>query len=117
MSKLIVWDQFARDLAAAHGEEFVRDFCKTITDELRAETEIAYAKQREIATATARLDECYLDGLGECHMRVSEEVFWNWVQREGREIWNQKDFIKAFKRDNPDVRVLTKSRKVMIRRP
>ena len=31
------WERFASDMAAVHGEEFVRDFCKSITDELRAE--------------------------------------------------------------------------------
>lgn len=50
-------------------------------------------------------------------MRVDADVFFNWVQREGREIWNDPDFIRAFKRDNPDVRVLTKSRKTSVVRP
>jgi len=117
MSKVLEWDQFARDLAAAHGEGFVRDFCKSITDEVEAERELAFSKQRKIAAATARLDQCYLDGLGECHMRVDQEVFWHWVHRYGREIWADKDFIKKFKRDNPEVRVLARPRKVTIRRP
>jgi|SRR5215469_14640761 len=117
MSKVLEWDQFARDLAAAHGEGFVRDFCKSITDEVEAERELAFSKQRKIAAATARLDQCYLDGLGECHMRVDQEVFWHWVRRYGREIWNDKSFLKEFKRDNPEVRVLARPRKVTIRRP
>jgi hypothetical protein len=111
------WEQFACDLAQAHGEEFVRDFCRTLTDELRAEEEMVFAKQRKIAAATARLDECYLDGLGECHMRVDARVFWHWVRTKGKDVWNDKDFIKAFKRDNADVRVLAKPRKVIVRRP
>jgi hypothetical protein len=111
------WEQFACDLAQAHGEEFVRDFVRTLTDEVRAEEEITFAQQRKIAAATARLDECYLDGLGECHMRVDPEVFWHWVRRQGRQIWNDPDFIKAFKRDNPEVRVLAKPRKTIVVRP
>jgi hypothetical protein len=111
------WERFAADMAAVHGEEFVRDFCKSITDEIEAEREVTYAQQRKIAAATARLDEAYLDGLGECHMRVDPEVFWNWVHTHGREIWNDPDFIHCFKRDNPDVRVLSKPRKTTVVRP
>lgn len=104
-------------MAAVHGSDFVRDFAKSITDEIKAEEEVVYAQQRKIAAASSRLDECYLDGLGECHMRVDPTVFWHWVRRYGREIWNDKDFIRKFKRDNPDVRVLTRSRKTTVVRP
>lgn len=117
MSEVLVWDQFARQLAEAYGEGFVRDFCKSITDELSAKAELAHASQRKVAEATARLDQRYMDGLGECHMRVDAEVFWNWVHREGKDVWNDKGFIKRFKADNPDVRVLTKPPKLTIRRP
>ena len=111
------WEDFARDLVAVHGEEFLRGFVKSITDEVEAERELAHGRQQRIAAATARLDQSYMDGLGECHMRVDQEVFWNWVHREGREIWNDKSFIKAFKRDNPEVRVLAKPKKTMVVRP
>lgn len=117
MSEVLVWDQFARQLAQAYGEGFVRDFCKSITDELSAKAELAYASQRKVAAATAHLDNISMEGLGECHMRVDTEVYWNWVLREGRGIWNDKAFIKRFKADNPEVRVSTKPRKSTIRRP
>jgi predicted dithiol-disulfide oxidoreductase (DUF899 family) len=111
------WEQFALDLAQAHGEEFVRDFVRTLTDEQRAEEEVVYASQRQIAAATARLDQAYVDGIGECHMRVDPTVFWHWVRKEGREIWNDRSFLKRFKADNPDVRVLARSPKTMVVRP
>jgi predicted dithiol-disulfide oxidoreductase (DUF899 family) len=114
---ILGWEQFAADLAAAHGEEFVRDFCRTLTDEQRAEEEITFAAQRQIASATERLENCFIDGLGELHMRVDAEVFFHWIKKEGREIWNDPQFIHEFKRDNPDVRVLSGSRKTMVRRP
>ncbi len=114
MSEVLVWDQFARDLAAARGEEWVRDFYRTLTDEQRAEEEVAFASQQRIAAATQRLDNKFMDGLGECHMRVDPEVYFHWVRKEGRECWNDKSFLREFKRDNPDVRVLTKSRKTLV---
>jgi hypothetical protein len=111
------WGQFASDLAQAHGWDFVRNFCKTLTDEHRAEEEMAYSRQREIAAASERLDSAFFDGLGECHMRVDPEVFFHWIRKEGKDCWNDKNFIREFKRDNPDVRVLNQSRKSFVVRP
>jgi hypothetical protein len=95
----------------------VRDFVRTLTDEQRAEEELAYASQQRIATATQRLDHSFMDGLGELHMRVDAEVFWHWARKEGKDCWNDKGFIREFKRDNPDVRVLNRPRKTSILRP
>jgi len=117
MSEIQIWSDFAAQLAAAHGEEFVRDFCKTLLDEQRAEEEVAFKQQQQIAAATERLDQAWMDGLGECHMSLDPEVFWHWVRKEGREVWNDKSFIREFKRDNPDVRVLTRPRKTSVLRP
>jgi hypothetical protein len=111
MPEVLIWDQFARQLAAAHGEGFVRDFCKTLLDEQRAEEEVAHASQQRIAAASERLENCFIDGIGECHMRVDADVYFHWVRKLGKDCWNDKQFIREFKRDNPDVRLLTKSRK------
>jgi hypothetical protein len=114
MSEVLVWDQFARDLAAARGEEFVRDFCATLVDEQRAEEEVAFASQQRIAATTQLFDNIFMEGLGELHMRVDPEVYFHWMRKEGKECWNDKSFLREFKRDNPDVRVLTKSRKTVV---
>ena len=114
MSEVVVWDQFARQLAASHGEEFVRDFCATLLDEQRAEEEVAFKQQQKIAAASEHLENVYMDGIGECHMRVDLTAYWYWVMREGREIWNDKKFIAEYKRDNPEVRVRSKSKKLLV---
>lgn len=115
------WEHFVGDLTAAFGEDWVIDFCRTLTDEVRAEQEMLHAsaqgRQARVAAATRAIDHAFCDGLGALHMRVDADVYFNWVQREGREIWNQPDFIRSFKRDNPNVRVETKSRKTMVVRP
>ena len=117
MSEIQVWSDFARDLAAAHGEEFVRDFCATLLDEQRAEEELAFGKQQRIAAATQRLEEHWMDGLGECHMRVDPEVYFHWVKKLGYECWNDKSFVREFKRDNKDVIVRSRSQKAVVTRP
>ena len=114
---IIGWQDFASDLAKAHGEGFVRDFCRTLIDEQRAEEEVAFARQQKIAATSQALDAAYFDGLGELHMRVDAEVFFHWVKKEGKDCWNDRKFIHEFKRDNPDVRVLNRSRKTFIARP
>jgi hypothetical protein len=111
---ILGWEQFAADLAAARGEEFVRDFVRTLTDEQRAEEEVAFASQRRIAAATEDLDECFVDGLGECHMRVDLTAYWHWTMRYGRQIWNDPSFIREYKRDNPEVVVRPRSRKIQV---
>jgi len=111
------WDNLADSLTAAFGSDFVADFVSTLQDEHRAQEELAFSKQREIAAATARLEACWMDGLGECHMRVDPEVFFHWVRKEGRECWGDKNFIREFKRDNPEVRVKSRSRKTRVVRP
>src|SRR4029077_10833159 len=117
MSEILGWEQFAASLAAAYGDGWLRDFCSTLTDEHRAEEELAFASQQRIAAATQRLDHSFMDGLGELHMRVDAEVFWHWVRKEGKDVWNDKGFLHEFKRDNADVRVLTKPRKTSVLRP
>jgi hypothetical protein len=109
-----IWSDFARDLAAVHGEEFVRDFCATLTDEQRAEEEMAFATQRRIAAATQSLDEHFVDGLGELTMRIDLTAYWHWTMRYGPRIWSDPAFIREYKRDNPETRVKSRSRKIQV---
>jgi len=111
------WENFAADLAKVHGWKFVRDFCRTLTDEHRAEEEMAFSQQRKIAAANDAIDAAYFEGLGECHMRLDPEVFFHWIRKEGKDCWNDKQFLKEFKRDNPEVRVTGRSRKTSVVRP
>jgi hypothetical protein len=92
----------------------VKEFCETILDEQRAEETQAFVSQRKIAAATRRIDQAFVDGVGECHMRVDLTAFWHWIIRYGRNIWNDPDFVRQYKRDNPDVRVTSRSPKIMV---
>lgn len=116
-SPITGWEDFARELALAHGEAFVADFCRSILDEERAKQEMVFGSQQRVAAASERLDNCWTDGLGEVHMRLDPAVYFYWTQRLGVGIWGDKSFVKAFKRDNPEVVVKSQSRKTMIARP
>lgn len=111
------WEEFARDLAQLYGEEFVKGFCDSILNEEQAKQELVYSSQQHIAAASERLDNCWADGLGELHMRLDPAVYFYWAQRCGPDIWKDKTFIKALKRDNPSICVRSRSRKTMVTRP
>jgi hypothetical protein len=111
------WEDFARDMAAVHGEAFLADFCRSILDEEQAKNEMAYDSQQRVAAASAQLDNCWADGLGELHMRLDPAVYFYWTQRYGPQIWNDKDFVRTLKRDNPSIVLRARSRKTMVRRP
>ena len=111
------WEQFARDLAAEFGEGFVKGFCDSILDEEKAKAELAYSSQQRVAAASASLDNCWVDGLGELHMRLDPDVYWYWTQRCGPQVWSDKAFVRALKRDNPQIALRARSRKTMVTRP
>jgi hypothetical protein len=111
------WEDLASSLTEAFGGDFVSDFIRTLQDERRAEEEMAFARQQRIAAATQALDASFMEGLGECHMRVDPTVFFHWVKKEGHGIWNDKSFLRAFKRDNKEVIVKSRSCKTTVRRP
>lgn len=111
------WESLAESLTAAFGDDFVEDFIRTLQDEQRVQEEMAFSQQRRIAAATERLEECWLNGLGECHMRLDPEIFFHWVKKEGRQCWNDKGFIREFKRDNKEVIVKSKAPRLTVLRP
>jgi hypothetical protein len=111
------WEQLARSLEAAFGEEFVTDFMRTLQDEERAKNELVFSRARAIARASERLEACAREGVGQCHMRLDPRVWAYWARREGPQIWNERSFVKAFKRDNPEVRVKPQKRKTTVLKP
>jgi hypothetical protein len=111
------WQGFSEQLEKAHGSDFVADLCKTFTDQKRAEEEMAFARQRRIAEANARLEQSWMEGFGERHFSIDAEVFFHWVRKLGKDCWNDKQFIAEFKRDNPETIVRNRKRKTSIIRP
>jgi hypothetical protein len=111
------WQSFAEDLEKAHGADFVRDLCQTFTDQKRAEEEMTFARQRRIAEVNAVKEQSWLNGFGELQMQVEPEAFFYWVRRLGKDCWNDPQFIKEFKRDNPEVVVKCRKRNASIIKP
>ena len=111
------WSGFAQYLERAYGADFVRDLCATFTDYQRAEEEMTFARQRRIAAANAAIERSWMEGFGEQHLSVDAEAFFYWVRRLGKECWNDKEFIRQFKRDNPEAIVKCRKKTNSIIRP
>jgi hypothetical protein len=111
------WEDFSESLRQAYGSDFLVDFIATLRESQRAEEEMTFRRQARIKAATSRLDNAWLDGLGECHMSLDPEVFFHWARKEGRQCWNDSQFVREFKRDNPEVIRKARSRKRAVVRP
>lgn len=50
-------------------------------------------------------DNRSINGLGRVRMVVSADAFHYWGRRLGYDCWKDKQFLREFERDNPNVRV------------
>jgi hypothetical protein len=51
---------------------------------------------------------------GEAQMQVHPKFFHYWGQRLGYDCWNDEQFMREFQRDNPEVRIKSRSRNITI---
>lgn len=93
------------DLEAAVRDELVRG--------QYAEQALALAEQQRIAEANHRLERAFTDGLGECTMAVDLGIYTYWEHRMPG-CWADKDFRKRMARDNPELRVKSRSKKIQV---
>lgn len=55
-----------------------------------------------------------LDGVGELKARIPETAFHYWGTRLGYECWQDKQFLKEFLRDNPEVAVRNRIKRTVV---
>lgn len=90
-----------------------------VTDDVIEELRRGEQMQRIMAlnrqSLAARLQsERYTLDHGEVDMQVDPYFFHYWGQRLGYDCWNDKQFCDEFKRDNPEVRVKSRSKKISV---
>jgi len=70
------------------------------------------------ATANARVNGSReykpVEGLGQMKASIPATAYHYWGQREGYEVWSDKNFMRKYLQDNPEVRVNTKSDKIQV---
>ena len=74
---------------------------------------MAELRQRQVAGQLNQHDHFHTEGLGECVARIDAGAFYYWAMREPG-CWDDKTFFREYLRDNPEVRVKSKSSKTTI---
>ena len=73
---------------------------------------MAAIEQRQIAVAAP--EKVHVDGIGAHTMSIQPDAYFYWVNRLGHKCWADKQFRREYARDNPSVRVRSRSRKTMV---
>jgi hypothetical protein len=55
-----------------------------------------------------------VEGLGQLKARIPLQAFHYWSQKEGKEAWGDKAFLKEFLRDNPELAITNQEKKTMV---
>lgn len=86
-------------------------FRSQIADAEMVRCALAIARQKRIAAANAQLERGFLEGIGEVVASIDVDVYHRFGAIYGYETVNSPDFLKSLLRDNPEMRVQTKSRR------
>lgn len=76
-----------------------------------ARAALALLNQRKIAEANARIERSFIDGLGQLHMSIDPDIYWRF-ERMRPGCWRDPEFRRSMLRDNPELRVKSRSRKI-----
>lgn len=109
----------AESLATSVVDAFGPQMARMIEDELRRgwhmEAMTAAVRQKQIAQANPIRRT--VDGVGQVVMTVDPIAYHYWGSRLGYQCWRDRQFVREFLRDNPEVRVKTQARSNRIIRP
>lgn len=86
-------------------------FRSQIADREQVRVALALSRQKRIAAANARIDRVFVEGLGEVVASIDPDIYHRFGLMYGYETVNSPDFLKSLLRDNPDLRVKSRSRK------
>jgi hypothetical protein len=71
-------------------------------------------RQARIAKANQVLDHAHIEGVGEKVMSVDPFIYHSYGQKYGYHIWKDADFREKMMRDNPELRVKSRSTKIQV---
>lgn len=93
------------------------DISREVVNELctgRRLEEVRAAKE-QLEIARAQPMRTWMNGLGRVRMTITPTAYHYWGQRLGYKCWKDKQFLREFERDNPEVRVRSQSRNIAVR--
>lgn len=104
-----IFDGFLNDIdRAGFLAEFKDELCNGI------HFERVMAGKQQLEAARANPERRFIDGIGQVKMTITPTAYHYWGQRLGYQCWKDKQFQMEFLRDNPEVRVRSRSSKTMI---
>jgi hypothetical protein len=74
----------------------------------------AFAQSKAIASDNNSREYRHMDGMGEMRASIPATAFHYWGQREGYDVWSDKNFMRKYLQDNPEVRVNATSDKIQV---
>jgi hypothetical protein len=105
---LIDLDSFARNMGSGELSEFLHE----LHWGTHARQVTAHFRQRQHARALDGVRA--VDGLGAPTTTIDATVFHYWGQRLGYQCWDDDQFLREMRRDNPETRVRAEASKAMI---
>lgn len=109
-------DSLASTLIRSHGVDTAAEVIAELRAGWEQEKVLAAVRQRNIKAASDRLDNCAIEGVGQCTMRIDPIAYHYWGARKGYACWNDPEFCRDFLRDNPAARVKYTPRKTTVTR-
>jgi hypothetical protein len=83
-------------------------------DEERAALEMEKMAMRKVHAACAKIEQAASEFCPSDYIETGASSFFFWARREGREVWADKAFRKAYLRDNPECRRKVRSLRTVI---
>jgi len=107
-------DQYPEEFETEAGFETF-DVPQEVLDELvRGRLFQRVEAEKEQRLMAAAMGERYHTDYGEVTMQIHPTVFHYWGQRLGYECWDDAQFCREMCRDNPELRVRSRSRKISV---
>lgn len=107
-------DLFGPEIVEATNEA-LWPFRSQIADREQVRCAMALARQKRIAAAESRIRRKHLEGIGEVVATIDADIWHRLGLIHGYETINSPDFLKGLLRDNPEIRVHSRSSKTTLR--
>lgn len=104
-------------LARSFGMDGLREFHQELRWGNHVEHALSHGRQEQAARdlhGSAGGSVRRLRGIGEATLNVDATVYHHWGQKLGYACWQDAQFLREFRRDNPACRVNTRAAKVVV---
>jgi len=112
-SELLAQGAFAESVLSLPGD-LPRQVIAEFTRGWNAQAFMLEREQKRMAAAP-QVEAAHVDGLGAVTMQIPPDAFHFWGQKLGYACWKDRAFRREFRRDNPGVRVKSRSRNTCVR--